>query len=157
MSSKRKRNIRRIMASTGLNYTRAAEIDRQNRVNLRRRRNLTIGEIIEAISPGWYDSLMPRVRVANLMKDLVPAMPDYSKLLGQAVADQMKAAMPQVRVANLMKDLVPAMPDYSKLLGQAVADQMKAAMPQVRVANLMNDLVPAMPDYPKLLGHDPQV
>ncbi|MEV4581630.1 hypothetical protein AB0K16_51205 [Nonomuraea jabiensis] len=175
MSSKRKRNIRRIMASTGLNYTRAAEIDRQSRASAnskRRRRALTIEEIIKAISPSIHDSLMPQTRIAKLVKDLGPAMPDYSKLLGPVLADYAKVAMPNLaEMAKTLRQLDPAIKanlapscaiaQASKALAHVNSGLSKevynSLMPQTRIANLVKDLGPVMPDYSKLLRRDPRL
>ncbi|PZG06585.1 hypothetical protein C1J01_42210 [Nonomuraea aridisoli] len=74
---------------------------------------LTIGEIIEALSPDIRDSLMPQATIVRLAKALGPSMPDYSKFLEPALATYAKAAMPQATIAKLVQE---SMPDYSKLL-----------------------------------------
>ncbi|MET8006296.1 hypothetical protein, partial [Nonomuraea glycinis] len=74
MSRKRTREIRKLMASTGMKYTEACrENDRRQQnapAKRRRRRSLTIEEIINAISPGIEASLRPQARIAKLVQDL---------------------------------------------------------------------------------------
>lgn len=177
LSSKRKRNIRKLMASTGLNYTRAAKIDRQQQAQRRRGRSLTIDEIIQAISSS-NAALMPKTSPAKALANLGPALPDYSKLLGSALPDYSKLAATS-QIAELSKafnsnalaeaakaiqstnpmvngDLAKALGDYSPLT-TAAAQVFDEILPKINYASLMPemDYSVLMPALGKLLRSFP--